>query len=199
MNPKETPSHLRANQVWARFVGMFGGPAVERKYGLTPPPEWVAMMGRLNDFQIDRGIRRLAYNGAKDVPSLPQFTSLCRAVGNDEYDEGPQRLALPPPDTRKFDGCDLAGNFRLLNYVKTRLAKEPRAWGAPGSAQLIEATQIAVRYKNAWAQDMRELKLADPETGELSQYTMVEQDAYWNEGMRRAESEIVMLLQAKAA
>lgn len=199
MIPNESHSQARANQVWTRFVGMFGGPAVERKFGLTPPPEWVAMMGRLNDFQIDRGIRRLAYNGAKDVPSLPQFTSLCRAVGNDEYDEGPQRIALPAPDTRKFDGCDIQSNFRFLNYVKARFLKEPRAWGAHGSTQLAEATKIAVRYKNAWAQDMREFKSADSQTGELIPYTMAEQNLHWDECMRRAESDIVTYMQAVAA
>lgn len=199
MNPKETPAHSRANEVWTRFVGMFGGPPVERKYGLSPPPEWIAMMGRLTDFQIDRGIRRLAYNGAKDVPSLPQFTSLCRAVGGEEIDEGPRRIALPAPDTRKFDGCDLAGNFRLLKYITERFKEDPRAWGVSGSTQQAEATQIAVRYKNAWAQDMREMKLADPETGELPPYTFAEQEATWNEGMKRAEADIAGYLQAAAA
>jgi len=199
MNPKESHYQTRANEVWTRFVGMFGGPAVERKFGLTPPPEWIAMMSRLTEFQIDRGIRRLAYNGAKDVPSLPQFTSLCRAIGNDEYDEGPQRLALPAPDTRKFDGCDIAANLRLLNYIKIRFAKEPRAWGAPGSIQLMEATQIAVRYKNAWAQDMRELGPPDLETGELPKYTLQQQNATWDEGMRRAEADIAALSRAVAA
>ncbi len=199
MTPKESPAQSRANEIWTRFVGMFGGPAVERKFGLTPPPEWVAMMGRLSDFQIDRGIRRLAYNGARDVPSLPQFTSLCRTVGNDEYDEGPRRLALPPPGTRKFDGCDIAANFRLFKYITERFKDAPYAWGASGSAEQANATQIAVRYKNAWAQDMRELKLADPESGELPKYTMAEQDATWDEGMRRAEADIAGLLQSMAA
>lgn len=199
MTQKEPPSHTRANEVWTRFVGMFGGPAVERKFGPSPPPEWIALLGRLNDFQIDRGIRRLAYNGAKDVPSLPQFTSLCRAVGSDEYDEGPQRIALPAPDTRKFDGCEIQSNFRFLNYVKARFQDEPRAWGAPNSIQQAEATQIAVRYKNAWAQDMREFKSTDSQTGKLVPYTLAEQDLHWNECMRRAESDIAAYMQAAAA
>lgn len=199
MTPKETPAQSRANEVWTRFVGMFGGPAVERKFGLAPPPEWVAMMGRLTDFQVDRGIRRLAYNGAKDVPSLPQFTSLCRAVGNDDYDEGPRRIALPAPDTRKFDGCDIAGNFRLMKYITERFRDNPRAWGAPGSEQQAEATRIAVRYKNAWATDMREFKSTDPQSGELIPYTLAEQDAQWVECMKRAEADIASYFMAAAA
>jgi len=178
---------------------MFGGPAVERKYGLTPPPEWVAMMGRLTDFQIDRGIRRLAYNGARDVPSLPQFTSLCRTVGNDDVDEGPRRIALPAPDTRKFDTCDLTANDRLLKYVTARLSANPRAWSAPGSTQQAEATRIAVRHKNAWAQDMREMKLVDPETGETPPYSLAEQETYWVECMKRAETDIADYLNSRIA
>lgn len=200
MNPTDNPSQYRASQLWKRFVGMFGGPAVERKYGLEPPPEWVAMMGRLKDFELDRGVRRLAYNGARDVPSLPQFTSLCRAVGDDGIDEGPRSaVALPNPDTRKYDGWALTANNRFCRYVLDRLMTDPRTWGPAGSNEQHVSTQIGVAYKNAWARDMRDAETADPHTGEMVRPPREVQDSAWWSCMERMEAEIAATHQRAAA
>lgn len=150
------------------------------------------MLGRLKDFEIDRGLRRLAYSGKDQVPSLPAFTKLCRTIGDDGIDEGPQLIALPPADTMKFDGWDLTANNRFLKYVTKRLTDKTRAWGLPGSTQQAEATRIAVAYKNAWAQDMREGDMVDPATGELVQTSRAEQDSSWINCMGRAEADIIL-------
>lgn len=189
MTPNSEPS--RASEIWKRFAGMFGADALERKFGKSPPPEWVAMLSRFNDFEIDRGVRRLAYSGKAGVPSLPEFTKLCRMVADDAVDEGPRLPALPKTDTQEFDDMAIAANIRFLKYVTTRLAARPRAWGAPGSAQQAEATRIAVRYKNAWAQDLREWGTPNP--------TLEEQNTAWEGCMARAEFDISVLLQARAA
>src|SRR5581483_9576020 len=125
MTPNTQPS--RASEIWKRFAGMFGADALERKFGKTPPPEWHVMLSRLKDFEVDRGVRRLAYSGKNHVPSLPEFTKLCRMVADDTVDEGPQRLALPNPDTFQGDGWDISGNVRLLKFITTLLARNSKA------------------------------------------------------------------------
>jgi hypothetical protein len=168
---------------------MFGGDAVERKFGLTPPPEWIAMIARLSDFQIQQGIRRLAYSGKAHVPTLPEFARMCREIGG-EYEEGPKRPALPAPKPLQYDGWAMVANIRFWKYITHRLTEAPRAWGPAGSVQQQEATQVAVRYKNAWAQDMRESGESAPETGEIIFPDHSSQGRSFAECMRRAEVEI---------
>lgn len=197
MTPNSEPS--RANQIWTRFAGMFGADALERKFGKSPPPEWTAMLSRLNPFEVDRGLRRLAYSGKPHVPSLPEFTKLCRAVADDGVEEGPRPIALAAPAAGNFDGWAITSNNRFLKYITKRLTAHPRAWGVPGSAQQAEATQIAVAYKNAWAQDMREGDAVDTGSGEVMRLSREVQDSTWADAMKRAEADIVMFLAEKAA
>lgn len=199
----------RANEIWKRFAGMFGADALERKFGKTPPPEWNVMLSRLKDFEIDRGVRRLAYSGKPHVPSLPEFTRLCRMLADDSVDEGPQRIALPSPSAFSGDRWDTASNLRLLKHITTTLAAKSDALGAVPpmqyeyrngkriglksvpSAQQIQCTEILVGYKKAWAQDMREN--VKPETGEY-QAPLAEQDRTWNNVMARAMAEVAQVL-----
>jgi hypothetical protein len=169
---------------------MFGADSVERKYGAKPPEEWVAMLTRLKDRELDRGIRRLAYSGKAHVPSLPEFTRMCRAVGDDGIEEGPRPIALPNPDDGKFDGWAVTANNRFWKYITKRLTDHPLAWGAAGSTKHADATRIAVGYKNAWAQDMREGGTLDKATGELAHPSTDVQNSAWAECMRRAEADI---------
>jgi hypothetical protein len=123
---------------------------------------------------------------------------LCRTIGGEEFcDE--QVLALPSPDERKFDACVIPANQRLQKYIMTRLAREPRAWGPPNSAQQARATAILVAYKNAWARDMREWGTPDPQTGEIPPPTPAEEEAAWNDCMQRAEQDIAELQREAAA
>lgn len=209
MTPNSEPS--RANQIWTRFAGMFGADALERKFGKSPPPEWNVMLSRLKEFEIDRGVRRLAYSGKSHVPSLPEFTKLCRMVADDDVDEGPRKLALPNPDAFVGDGWDIAGNMRLLKHITTTLAAKSNAFGvvpemqreyvngkfvrlkSVPSPQQVQATGILVGYKKAWSQDMREWGTNET-TGEMIQPSMPEQDAAWNSCMGRAATEIKQLL-----
>lgn len=208
MNPNSEPS--RANEIWKRFAGMFGADALERKFGKTPPPEWNAMLSRLKDFEIDRGVRRLAYNGKGHVPSLPEFTRLCRMLADDSLDEGPQRIALPPPETFSGDLWDTASNLRLLKHITTVLAAKSDALGSVPemqheyfngkrvclksvpSTQQIQCTEILLDYKKAWAQDMREH--VDSETGEIGHPPLAEQDRTWDGVMERAMGDVARLL-----
>jgi len=170
---------------------MFGADAVERKFGAKPPAEWYAMLSRLKDFEIDRGLRRLAYSGKSYVPSLPEFTKLCRMVSDDSVDEGPQRFTALPSNEAKFDAADIIGNLRFLHYVTTRLSQESRAWGAAKTEEQAECTRIAVAYKNAWAQDMREDSTIDPNTGEMLLPAGEYQHKTFAQAMERAEEAIV--------
>src|SRR5580765_4950469 len=182
----------RANEIWRRFAGMFGADALERKFGKTPPPEWQVMLTRLKDYEIDRGVRRLAYSGKPGVPSLPEFTRLCRMLADDSVDEGPQRLALPPPSAFAGDQWDTSSNLRLLKHITTTLAAKSDALGvvptmqyeyrdgkrvalkSVPSAQQVKCTEILVGYKKAWAQDMREY--VDTDTGEIGRPPLSEQN-----------------------
>ena len=197
----------RASEIWKRFAGMFGADALERKFGKTPPPEWDVMLRRLKDFEIDRGVRRLAYSGKQHVPTLPEFTKLCRMVADDSVDEGPQRLALPPPSDWQGDGWEVAGNLRLLNFIRTLLSKNSKALGkvlpcrevlkngkrlhleSQASEEQEWSTAVLVAYKKAWAQDMREWGY-DETTGELKRPIAEECDRTWNETMARVMTEI---------
>src|SRR5262245_3625118 len=188
MNPDSQPS--RANEVWRRFTGLFGGDAVERKFGKTPPAEWASVIGKLKDYELERGMRRLVHSGRDAVPSLPAFTKLCRTIQDDSIDEGPRALALPSPDSRQFDRWAIAANNRLLGYVM-RQGVERRYYNA-------DETGVLVGYKNAWATDMREA-IVHPETGEIVDYSPAIQQEQWDECMRRAEERIHEMRRSKAA
>lgn len=177
----------RATEIWRRLGGMFGADAVTRKFGQTPPPEWQAMLSRLKDFEVDRGIRRLAYSGKSHVPSLPEFTKLCRMVADDDVDEGPRPPSLPAPEG-KFDGWDVRGNDRFLKYIGHHLVENFRPWGEAWTGEHAECTKIAVRYKNAWTQDMRERYgiNIDDTIAPLDEYQL----NTFAECMRRAEVDI---------
>lgn len=190
------------------MVGMFGGDAVERKFGSKPPPEWVGMLARLNDQQIDRGIRRLAYSGKPHMPTLPEFTKLCRSIGGDEFDEGdrPQR-ALPKPDAVEWNKWDMAANRHLLAHFIRRITERTNRYGRGASAQMLRAPVEDLRQlgvdeklldasgefvsnvkrliaaKNNWAADMRDLE----RNGEVPSET---QKAVWNDYITTAEASL---------
>lgn len=169
----QNSSQSPATEVWRRFSGMFGADAVERKYGRTIPEEWPAMLSRLNEFQIQRGVRMLAYSGKQHVPSLPEFVKLCRDAEHDR--EVNDRPALPNPDGWKGDHWDSEANLHLLGVV-TRAVRDRR--------KLDErATRILVRFKNLWARQMRLTATAEG-------VPIEEQKEVWAECMRMAEEEI---------
>lgn len=204
MTPHNEPS--RANEIWKRFAGMFGADTLERKFGKTPPPEWEVMLRRLKDIEIDRGIKRLAYSGKAHVPTLPEFTRMCREIGGD-YDEGPPRLTLPSPSKFEGDQWDIEGNLRLMSHILTVLQAKSTALGpvipcrevtasdgkflylqSEASPDQAWATGELVLHKKAWSQDMREY--LDPETGELGNPPQEYRERMWKEIIGRAMKEI---------
>lgn len=127
----QTSLQSKANDLWLRFRGMFGADAVERKFGPTPPDEWKSLIGSLNDFELERGMRRLVYSGKAHVPTLPEFGKMCRTVGDEIDLNMPRPIALPPPPSGKFDGWDISANIRFWKYISHRLSSSPRAWCIP--------------------------------------------------------------------
>lgn len=185
--------------MWDKLLGYFGD-SLLRKFGEVPPDEWIEAIAELNDFQIRRGFKRLRHDWNGGAPSLPDFMRYCRAIGDSAPDEGPsERIPVPAIEGPKFDGWDITSNNRFLKYVGHRLTDTPRAWGFPGSAAQAEATRIAVGYKNAWAQDMREASELDAATGEIVLPPDEFQARMWNECMRRAEADITTYFAGKAA
>lgn len=176
-NPKNTPQS-RADELWQRFVGLFGGESVKRKFGDDPPDEWVGVLAQLSDYQLERGMRRLLRSGKSTPPSLPEFSKLCRSIGNDELDE-PQLAALAPPDTWQGDDWAAAANRHLLGYV-LRQAGERVYYDA-------RSTAVIVKWKNTWAKDMRE---SEPVPA------VEHQKQHWQWCMERAEAECRTLREA---
>lgn len=170
-----------ATEVWRRFSGMFGADAVERKYGREIPPEWTAMCGRLNEFQVQRGIRQLAYSGKSHVPSLPEFVKLCRDA---EHDVRPP--VVHPVLTHETDADDPWGwlaNRRLLQHITKVIAAEPRRYGTRDTPEFARNVNIVVAFKNRWADLMRDSATADG-------VAIADQEASWNECIRMAEAQI---------
>lgn len=187
---------VRATAVWDKLLGFFGD-SLLRKFGPEPPPEWVEAIDDVSDFQVTRGFKRL-YSWKGGVPNLPDFMRVCRTIG-DEFDSGPKPIALPKPEEQKFDGWDISANMRFFKYTSHRLMEHRGCWGKAGSATLEEATRIAVSYKNAWAQDMREAFMVSESTGELTPPPEEFQASTWFECMRRAEADISVMIAGKAA
>ena len=170
------------------------------------------MLSRLKDFEIDRGVRRLAYSGKAHVPSLPEFTKLCRMVADDSVDEGPQKLAaLPNPAEFDGDEWDIEANQRLLKFMTELVSKRSKAFGkvlpmkrimltdkhgiehfshleSQASEDQIWSTQVLVSYKKAWARDMREF--VDGETGEIGRPSSEYRKRTWDDTIKRAMDEI---------
>jgi hypothetical protein len=161
-----------------------------RKFGEEPPEEWIAALTRVNDYQVERGLRRMVFGWKGGPPSLPDFVRYCRAIG-DEYDEGPRdRAPAPKVEGPKLDGWDISGNIRFWKYITHRLADSYRPWGAASTEEHDRCTGIAMAYKNAWAADMRESDQLDPSSGEIIRLPEEEQSRLFADCMRRAEADI---------
>ena len=188
----DNPAAIRANEVWARFVGMFGGDAVERKFGPTPPLEWVAMISRLHKQEIDRGIRRLAYSGSKFVPTLPEFTRLCRTTGGDDIDEGPQRQPALPSPSEDYDAWEIRANDFLLGHITKKFEVDPGHYGLRDSDDFVANVRTLVQAKKRWAADMR----AEAVDGHVP---VDVQKAVWRQYFDGAEGEIEQRMGAEGA
>ena len=187
----------RATAVWDRLLGLFGD-ALLRKFGAEHPQEWETGVGYLTDAQIERGFRRLVFGWKGGPPSLPDFVRVCRSIGDDTVEEGPQprHIPLPAADDAKFDGWAITSNNRFFKYIGHRLTSEPRAWGPPAvhANRPLPPMCIAVAYKNAWAQDMRDADTVDTQSGEVVRLSQAEQDRAWVDCMKRAETDIAVLM-----
>ncbi len=201
MTPEQ---NQRSDEVWARIIGLFGGDSVKRKYGASMPAEWRGIIGILNAVQLDRGMRRLVHSGRDQVPSLPAFVKLCRTIGDDSIDEGPQAPALPNPDAWVGDQWDIAANRHLQAHIAGRIHANPRHYGHPApshamrklwrdeslsadaSPEFIAAIRRLVTAKNAWAEDMRDLAANHPQ-GIVDPAV---QRACWSDYLGAAEREV---------
>lgn len=195
-------SESRANELWARLAGMFGPERLARTFGKTPPLEWVELCGRLKDYELQRGIRRVMASGTDQIPPAPKFRKFCQETRNDDIDE-PQSQPLPqlPSNLAAQDEWDMASNRHLLGYLAKRLKKDPRAYGPivhwttsnrQGSPQQQHCTAILVHWKKHWAQMMREEAVDGQVDGGY-------QHEQWDAYMRQAEEEIAANVLEKAA
>lgn len=189
--------HSPAVEVWRRFSGMFGADAVERKYGREIPQEWTAMCSRLNEYQIQRGIRQLAYSGKAHVPSLPEFVKLCRDA---EHDVRPAQTHSALTDqSAQMGPWEILGNRRLLKYITTVVSAKPGRYGGPATAdgmkpvagealspnadaspEFVRNVQTLVAMKNRWVELMLASATADG-------VPLKEQEDCWDACIKQAE------------
>jgi hypothetical protein len=159
-----TPS--RAEQLWSHLSGLFGGEALKRKFGMTPPQEWASALSYLTDAQLGHGVEKLMRSGAEHIPSLPQFIAMCKDAREFEADSS---LKLSGP---QFDNWAVAGNNHFLAYVLRAMRRKRHL--------SEDQTREFVKFKNAWAEDMR----ADDRG---SGVPIEAQKAAWLDCMKRAE------------
>lgn len=169
---------------------MFGAETLKRKYGMTPTKEWVEVIGRLKDYELTRGMRRLVASGSENLPSLPKFRRLCQESLNDDTDT-PTATPLPqlPSNLASQDAWDIASNRHLLQHLNARLGRDSKCYGPvmPGyggaSPEQEAASAVLVKWKKHWAQMMREEATAEGVDGKY-------QREVWDSYMRMAEEEI---------
>jgi len=186
--------------LWRKMAGLFGADSVERKYGPRPPPEWAGLMRTLNDFELQRGLRRLAFSGKSHVPTLPEFLRMCRESGGD-YNDAPQTIPQSHQLEREAQPrWDREGNMHLqayfsrqafdgVHYATARMRRYPMPRDMDHETQAL--VQPLVDAKNAWAEEMRFLE----ERGEAPADNG---KALWFECIARAES-VVAMVRAEAS
>ena len=204
MSQPYRPSSNVATDVWTRFVGLFGGEAVRRKFGETPPDEWVALLGRLNDYELERGMRRVAYSGKANMPSLPEFIRLCRLNGHaDDVSDGPMMSApqINGPESG-IQGWDRMAGIHFLRYLDRHVNSNKsgrygtsRYNGAGNpltiSDEMRARVGMLIEAKNYWALEMRE--------GGDAEHDPQYQRKFWHELMAVAESRIDALIAGESA
>jgi hypothetical protein len=144
----------KAVALWRRLAELFGADALARKFGDTPPETWVVAVDALNEFQLERGMRRLVYGGKSIVPTLPEFLRMCREVGGTEWTEA-DGLRAPPShriEQQPMPRWMREANIHLIAYITRR--------GAAGFCYHgEEEVQPLYKAKNAWADDMLQAEL----------------------------------------
>ena len=170
---------LRTASLWQHMGGLFGADALERKFGRDIPREWTSIVERMPAAELERGMRRLVHSGKAHVPTLPEFVRLCKAVGDDGEWGGPKgQHALPAPAQNVTDPWGTQGNIHFFAYVYGH-AKD---FAGLTAEQNDVRTRILVRWKNEWAQLMRD--------GDAEDHDPVAQKAMWEACMTQAEAEM---------
>jgi hypothetical protein len=93
---------------------MYGG-RLTRDFGDSAPDAWASTIRSLTDYQIQRGLKRLADSGSGSTPTLPQFTKACKQIGGDDGPLAPVNNALPAPQIHYMTAF---ANRALINFLQ---------------------------------------------------------------------------------
>lgn len=176
----------RANQLWRHLAGLFGADSLERKFGKSPPAEWAGLLRTVNDFELQRGIRRMSFSGKSHIPTLPEFLRMCREVGGEQFSDADAK-AIPPShqlEQKPQPRWMREANLHLLAHI-TRQAGKRVFYNAADTQPLIEA-------KNAWAENMLEAE----QVGTLPADNGAE---WWQYAVANAEAVIELQRRQRAA
>jgi hypothetical protein len=79
----------QVRQVWKRFGGWYGADALERKFGLAPPDDWVESIDKIERSKLEQIMSDVRAKYPTWMPSLPEFEQLVRQANKPVYHEGP--------------------------------------------------------------------------------------------------------------
>ncbi len=199
MHADESPD--RSGMLWRTLAGLFGADSLERKFGKTPPREWVGLLRTLNDFELQRGLKRLAYCGKGHVPTLPEFLRMAREVGSDIDDNQPRIPQSHRLEARADLRWEREGDTHLRSYLHTQGAlgihycsDRMRRFPVPRETdhESIALIKPLLEAKAAWAEDMRDAEMSGKLPAENGK-------AEWLACVRNAEAVIALVRQDQAA
>lgn len=197
-----TQDQRERRELIAQLFGAFGRTPTEANYAgyeaglkLMQTPTLARVVGTWLE-----GLSELTDPSEARVPTAGKLWDLRRKL---RKLPDPRPLELTPPPADKLDGWDVNANLLLLDYVTRGLL--PKVVGmrgvpmpdgaryAPDSsyvdknrcvsvgAQTVERTAILVKYKTAWAVDMRE---------DRAEHGNLDGKKHWADCMALAEAEI---------
>lgn len=146
------------------------GNRLTRDFGDSVPDPWRSAITTLNDYQIQRGLRRLTEHGSGSTPTLPQFVKACRDTSGDPI--VPEVPALPELTPDNFT---LFGNHLLFNF----LMRYPQPVSDASLRELVKA-------KDKIVADFRLISTEDTVEGVEMQRAL---HAKWNELVKPASDE----------
>jgi hypothetical protein len=109
----------QVRQVWKRFGGWYGADALERKFGLQPPDDWIDAIDKVERQKLEQIMTDVRAKYPTWMPSLPEFELLVTAANRPVFKEGPtmaERLDAFVLRTKRLTPMQLLGSSWTYLY-----------------------------------------------------------------------------------